>query len=296
MIADEARHYYGLMFHPEVVHTPDGAAPDRELPVPRRRRPRRNWTMAAFREEAIARIREQVGSSRVICGLSGGGRFRGCRRADPRGYRRPAYLRVPSITACCAPARPPEVVGLFRDHYNIPLVHADVSDMFLGQLAGVTDPRAQAQDHRRPVHRRLRCRSQEARRRRFPGPRGTLYPDVIESVSATGGPAVTIKSHHNVGGLPDRMKMKLVEPLRALFKDEVRVLGRTLGLPPAFRRPPSVPGTRPRHPLPRRGHEGEARHPAPGRQHLPRRDPPRRSLRRDLASLSRSCCRCGPWA
>ena len=117
---------------------------------------------------------------------------------------------------------------------------------------------------------------------------GTLYPDVIESVSFSGGPSVTIKSHHNVGGLPERMRMKLVEPLRELFKDEVRALGRELGLPEAFRRPPSVSGTGPRRPLPGRRHPREARHPAPGRRHLSRRDPQGGPLRQDLAGVRRA--------
>ena len=126
-----------------------------------------------------------------------------------------------------------EVVGLFRDHYNIPLVHADASEVFLRELAGVADP-----EGKRKTIGRLFIDVFDAEARKLGGAdflaQGTLYPDVIESVAATGGPAVTIKSHHNVGGLPERMRMKLVEPLRALFKDEVRVLGRTLGLPPAF--------------------------------------------------------------
>src|SRR6201999_1494769 len=126
-----------------------------------------------------------------------------------------------------------EVVNLFREHYNIPLVHRDASDLFLGKLAGVTDP-----EQKRKIIGGTFIDVFDAEAHKIGGAdflaQGTLYPDVIESVSATGGPAVTIKSHHNVGGLPERMKMKLVEPLRALFKDEVRVLGRTLGLPPAF--------------------------------------------------------------
>jgi GMP synthase (glutamine-hydrolysing) len=125
------------------------------------------------------------------------------------------------------------VVRLFRDHYNIPLVHVEASDLFLGELAGVTDPEV-----KRKTIGRLFIDVFEAEAKKIGGAdflaQGTLYPDVIESVSFTGGPSVTIKSHHNVGGLPARMNMKLVEPLRELFKDEVRVLGRELGLPEAF--------------------------------------------------------------
>ncbi len=135
-----------------------------------------------------------------------------------------------------------EVVRLFRGHYNIPLIHVDARERFLAALAGKSRPRGQAQDHRRAVHRRVRRGGQEARRRPSGADaapaqflaQGTLYPDVIESVSFTGGPSVTIKSHHNVGGLPERMNLKLVEPLRELFKDEVRALGRELGLPEHF--------------------------------------------------------------
>ena len=131
-----------------------------------------------------------------------------------------------------------EVVALFRGHYNIPLVHVDAADMFLEALAGVADP----EQKRKTIGRLfIEVFEREAKRIGQDGKgapeflaQGTLYPDVIESVSALGGPSVTIKSHHNVGGLPDRMKMKLVEPLRELFKDEVRALGRELGLPEAF--------------------------------------------------------------
>jgi GMP synthase (glutamine-hydrolysing) len=126
-----------------------------------------------------------------------------------------------------------EVVTLFRDHYNIPLVHVDAGDTFLGELEGVSDP-----ETKRKIIGRLFVEIFEAEAGKIGGAeflaQGTLYPDVIESVSARGGPSAVIKSHHNVGGLPERMKMKLVEPLRELFKDEVRVLGRELGLPPAF--------------------------------------------------------------
>ena len=157
--------------------------------------------------------------------------------------------------------------------------------------------RSKASPTRRPSARRSAscsstCSRREARRIATDGKgpveflaQGTLYPDVIESVSFTGGPSVTIKSHHNVGGLPERMRMKLVEPLRELFKDEVRALGRELGLPQAFRRPPPVSRPRPRHPLPRRGHAREARHLAQGRRDLSRRDPQGRPLRHDLAGL-----------
>src|SRR5206468_3298019 len=126
-----------------------------------------------------------------------------------------------------------QVVSMFRDHYNIPLMHADAGDLFLRQLGGVADP-----ERKRKIIGGAFIEVFEAEARKIGGAdflgQGTLYPDVIESVSALGGPSVTIKSHHNVGGLPERMHMKLVEPLRELFKDEVRALGRELGLPPSF--------------------------------------------------------------
>ena len=149
-----------------------------------------------------------------------------------------------------------EVVNLFRGHFNIPLVHVDASDTFIQALQGVEDPEA-----KRKTIGKLFIDTFDAEARRIAsdgkGPveflaQGTLYPDVIESVSFSGGPSVTIKSHHNVGGLPERMRMKLVEPLRELFKDEVRALGRELGLPEAFvgRHPFPGPGLAVRCPAP----------------------------------------------
>ena len=177
-----------------------------------------------------------------------------------------------------------EVVDLFRHHYNIPLVHVDASKQFLGELEGVTDPEA-----KRKIIGRLFIDVFDAEAKKIGGAdflaQGTLYPDVIESVSFTGGPSVTIKSHHNVGGLPERMKMKLVEPLRELFKDEVRALGPRARPAGNLRRPASVPGAGPRDPLSRRDHAREARHPAQGRRDLSRRDPQGRALRQDLAGL-----------
>ena len=231
IIADEDRHYYGLMFHPEVVHTRDGSRLIANF-LHKVVGLKSDWTMAAFREEAIAVIRAQVGTGRVICGLSGG--------VDSSVAAVLIHEAIAEQLTCVfvdhgllRQDEAQDVVTLFRDHYNIPLVHVDASDMFLSALAGVSDP-----EQKRKTIGKLFIDVFEAEAKKIGGAQflaqGTLYPDVIESVSASGGPSVTIKSHHNVGGLPARMNMQLVEPLRALFKDEVRVLGATLGLPPAF--------------------------------------------------------------
>jgi GMP synthase (glutamine-hydrolysing) len=230
-IEDEKRRFYGLMFHPEVVHTPEGAALIQNF-VRGIAGCKGDWTMAAFRQEAIARIRAQVGRGRVLCGLSGG--------VDSSVAALLIHEAIGDQLTCVFvdhglmrlnEAR--EVVSMFREHYNLPLVHVDASDEFIAALEGEADP-----ETKRKTIGRLFIEVFEREAKKIGGAdflaQGTLYPDVIESVSFTGGPSVTIKSHHNVGGLPERMKMKLVEPLRELFKDEVRKLGQELGLPEKF--------------------------------------------------------------
>jgi len=230
-IADETRKIYGVQFHPEVMHTPRGATILKNF-THRIAGLTGDWTMAAYRDEQIEKIRAQVGQGKVICGLSGG--------VDSSVAAVLIHEAIGDQLTCVfvdtgllRKDEAKQVTTLFREHYNIPLIHVDASAEFLGALAGVSDP-----ETKRKTIGKIFIDVFDREANKIEGAeflaQGTLYPDVIESVSASGGPSAVIKSHHNVGGLPDYMKLKLVEPLRELFKDEVRALGRELGLSDAF--------------------------------------------------------------
>ena len=228
--ADVSRNFYAVQFHPEVHHTPNGAKLYENFV--KLAGFSGDWTMGAYREQAIAAIREQVGDKKVICGLSGG--------VDSSVAAVLIHEAIGDQLTCVfvnngllRQNEADEVLKMFRENYNIPLIYADEQELFMGELEGQSDP-----ETKRKIIGRLFIDVFQKHANTIEGAeflaQGTLYPDVIESVSFSGGPSVTIKSHHNVGGLPEKMGLKLVEPLRELFKDEVRALGVELGLPKSF--------------------------------------------------------------
>ncbi|MFD2207849.1 glutamine-hydrolyzing GMP synthase [Kiloniella antarctica] len=230
-VANDEKNFYAVQFHPEVYHTPHGAQLLKNF-THGVAGCSGDWTMSAFKDQKIEVIREQVGDGKVICGLSGG--------VDSSVVAILLHEAIGEQLTCVfvdtgfmRMGEAEQVVSLFKDHYNIELVHVNASDRFFAALGDEFDP-----EKKRKTIGGLFIDIFEEEANRIGGAdflaQGTLYPDVIESVSFTGGPSVTIKSHHNVGGLPERMNMKLVEPLRELFKDEVRGLGRELGLPDSF--------------------------------------------------------------
>lgn len=230
-ISDEKRKYFGVQFHPEVVHTPDGAKLLQNF-AHKIAGIQPDWSMSTYREKAVAAIREQVGDGKVICALSGG--------VDSSVAALLIHEAVGDQLTCILvdhglmrKNEANDVVAMFEEHYNLSLIKVDAADRFISALEGETDPEV-----KRKTIGRLFIEVFEEEANKLGGAdflaQGTLYPDVIESVSFSGGPSVTIKSHHNVGGLPERMNMQLVEPLRELFKDEVRILGKELGLPDSF--------------------------------------------------------------
>jgi GMP synthase (glutamine-hydrolysing) len=228
--ADLSRNFYAVQFHPEVHHTPKGAKLYENFV--RLAGFTGDWTMGAYREQAIEAIRKQVGDKQVICALSGG--------VDSSVAAILIHEAIGDQLTCVfvdhgllRKNEAAEVVKMFRDNYNIKLIAADESDLFLGALEGVSDPEIKRKTIGRLFIDVFQKYANQIEGAEFLA-QGTLYPDVIESVSFSGGPSVTIKSHHNVGGLPEKMGLKLVEPLRELFKDEVRALGRELGLPQSF--------------------------------------------------------------
>ncbi|MBB5216915.1 glutamine-hydrolyzing GMP synthase [Parapusillimonas granuli] len=240
-MADEDRGFYGLQFHPEVTHTAQGEAIIARF-VTEICGCARDWNMPDYVEEAVARIREQVGGDEVILGLSGG--------VDSSVAAALIHKAIGDQLTCVFVDHgllrlneAKQVMATFADHFGIRVIHVDATETFMGKLAGVSDPEAKRKIIGKEFVEVFQAEAGKLKNARWLA-QGTIYPDVIESAASKTGKAVAIKSHHNVGGLPDDMNLKLLEPLRELFKDEVRKLGVALGLPPnmVYRHPFPGPG------------------------------------------------------
>lgn len=238
-MADPHRRFYAVMFHPEVAHTPQGRTMLQNFLALCEANP--TWTMASFVDTVVPEIRQKVGRERVLCALSGG--------VDSSVVTVLVHKAIGDQLTCVfvdngllRKGEAASVVHTFKDHFKMNLVHVDASKRFLDQLRGVADPELK----RKRIGAEFIAVFEDEARKLGDIPwlaQGTLYPDVIESVSSK-GPSATIKTHHNVGGLPARMGFKLLEPLRELFKDEVRQLGELLELPSeiVWRQPFPGPG------------------------------------------------------
>ncbi len=230
-IENREKQIWAVQFHPEVHHTPDGKKLLSNFAL-KICGCSGDWTMAAYRQQSIDKIRAQVGDKKVICALSGG--------VDSSVAAVLVHEAIGDNLTCILvdhglmrENEAENIIKMFNKHHNLPLILVDAKNLFINALKGIIDP-----EKKRKIIGHLFIEVFEREAKKLGGAdflaQGTLYPDVIESVSFSGGPSVTIKSHHNVGGLPEKMHMQLIEPLRELFKDEVRKLGKELGLPDNF--------------------------------------------------------------